>query len=246
MIEIIPAMDIIDGRCVRLSQGDFARRTVYEADPVETAKGFEAAGLRRLHMVDLDGARAGRVTNLAVLERVAAATLLVIDFSGGIKRDEDLSSVFGAGASIAGIGSVAVKDPQRFAGWSAEYGREKFLLGADVRGRNLAVDGWLTDTEVDLSDFLRKTAPLASAVFVTDVSKDGAMQGPATGLYRELLAAHPGLNLIASGGVRNADDIRELHAAGCSGVIVGKAVYEGVIKPKEFAEFLNPEAEHAR
>ncbi len=246
MIEIIPAMDIIDGRCVRLSQGDFARRTVYEADPVETAKRFEAAGVKRLHMVDLDGARSGRVTNLAVLERVAAATSLIVDFSGGIKTDEDLSAVFNAGASLAGIGSVAVKEPQRFARWSAAFGSDKFLLGADVRGRHLAVDGWLTDTQTEIREFLNTIAPLASAVFVTDIAKDGAMQGPAAALYRELHAAHPGLNLIASGGVRNIDDIRELRSAGCSGVIVGKAIYEGAIKLEEFAEFLTPEADHAR
>jgi phosphoribosylformimino-5-aminoimidazole carboxamide ribotide isomerase len=232
--EIIPAIDLIEGKCVRLSQGDFARKTVYSDDPAEVARRFEAAGLRRLHLVDLDGARSGRVTNLRVLAKIAAATGLTIDFSGGIKTDADIRSVFDAGAAIAAVGSVAVRQPELFIRWLEEFGGERILLGADVRNEKLAVDGWQTETETGIFDFLRGFAAKGvTQAFVTDISKDGLLEGPATALYRRILDEVPGLRLTASGGVSKREDLDDLKQAGCSGAIVGKAFYEGKITLEE-------------
>jgi len=230
MIEIIPAMDLIDGKCVRLAQGDFSRATVYSDDPAETAKHFESAGVTRLHIVDLDGAKKGRVTNLPVLERIAQTTDLVIDFGGGIKTDEDIKAVFDAGAALANVGSIAVKDPDRLEGWLDRYGNERILLGADVRGESIAIDGWQTPTDLDVIPFLRTwMAKGLGQAFVTDIARDGMSKGPAVGLYQKIVAALPDLNLTASGGVATEQDISELKKTGCKGVIIGRSIYEGKI-----------------
>lgn len=238
MIEIIPAIDLIDGKCVRLTHGDFARKTVYSADPLEVARRFESLGLRRLHMVDLDGARMGKPANLAVLERVAAGTGLAIDFGGGIKTGSDLEAVFAAGAAIANIGSLAVKRPDAFLAWLDEYGGKRILLGADCKGERLAVDGWRTETDVSIFDFLKDmNSRGVNEAFVTDIGRDGAMAGPSIELYERIVALLPGLELIASGGVSSIGDVEELGKIGCRGVIVGKAIYEGRIAEEELARY---------
>ena len=234
MIEIIPAIDLIEGKCVRLTQGDFAQRKIYHENPLEAAREFERAGLTRLHVVDLDGARRGRVTNLKVLETIASGTNLTIDFGGGIKRTEDVRAVFDAGAALVGVGSVAVKEPEKFFAWLDEFGGEKLLLGADVKDGRLAIDGWQTATEIEILPFLREYfARGVRQCFVTDISKDGLLAGSANELYARILREIPALELIASGGVSNMEDIIELEKIGCAGVIVGKAIYEGRIKLEE-------------
>ena len=238
MIEIIPAIDIIDAKCVRLTHGDFSRKTVSSGDPLEMAKRFESVGLRRLHMVDLDGARSGKPANLRVLERVAADTGLEIDFGGGIKTESDLENVFAAGASIANIGSLAVKEPDTFVGWLDRFGGERILLGADCWNERLAVNGWQTETEVSVFGFLeRMHSRGVRKTFVTDIGCDGAMAGPSLDLYERIIADVPGLSLIASGGVSSIQDVEELDRIGCSGVIVGKAIYEGRITEEELARY---------
>lgn len=237
MIEVIPAIDLIEGRCVRLAQGDFERRTVYSDDPVETALGFEAQGYRRLHVVDLDGAKRGRITNLAVLERIASATGLIIDFGGGIKTAADLRSVFDSGAAMAAVGSVAVRETETFFDWIELFGGDRVLLGADVRGRNLSIDGWLTETAIDVLAFLRTCAERGvRSAFVTDVARDGMLAGPSLELYREIIEAVPQIELIASGGVSSTADLEALDAVGCRAAIVGKAIYEGKIPPPRPAD----------
>ena len=238
MIEIIPAIDIIDGRCVRLTHGDFAQKTVYPEDPLEAAKRFESLGLRRLHMVDLDGARSGKPANLAVLERIAAATHLSIDFGGGIKTETDLAAVFDAGAAIANVGSLAVKRPDTFAAWLRRFGGERILLGADCRDETIAVDGWQASAGVSVFDFLTEMhGRRVRRAFVTDIGRDGAMMGPSVELYERIGRLLPDLELIASGGVSSIADVRRLEQAGCRGVIVGKAIYEGRITEEELAVY---------
>ena len=238
MIEIIPAMDLIGGKCVRLTQGDFARETVYSNDPLETAQSFEAAGLKRLHMVDLDGARSGTPANLHVLKHVASATSLVIDYGGGVKSGTDVAAVFGAGASMINIGSVAVRQPESFLGWLEKFGSEKFLLGADSKKGKVAIDGWQTSTKLPILGFLREFATRGvTRAFVTDIASDGSMAGPAFKLYRKILGAVQEIDLIASGGVRSIDDIDELEKIGCSGVIIGRALYEQTIKLEDLAKY---------
>jgi phosphoribosylformimino-5-aminoimidazole carboxamide ribotide isomerase len=237
-MEIIPAIDIIDGKCVRLTQGDYAQVKVYHDDPLEVARTFEAAGLRRLHLVDLDGAKAGAVQNWKVLERVAAGTNLVIDFGGGIKREEDLQLVFDAGAALATVGSMAVRHPETMTDWISRYGAEKFLLGADVKGEKIAVGGWLETTEVNVIDFIEDYLTRGiRQVFCTDVAKDGLLQGPSADLYAKIIGRLPGLFLIASGGVSGMDDLHRLRAIGCGGAIVGKALYEGRIRLEDLKSF---------
>jgi phosphoribosylformimino-5-aminoimidazole carboxamide ribotide isomerase len=233
-MEIIPAIDIIDGKCVRLTQGDYAQKKIYNEDPLEVAKEFEGAGLRRLHLVDLDGAREGRVRNWKVLERIAGSTALVIDFGGGIKRAEDLDVVFQSGASLATIGSMAVKHPETMEEWMDRYGAGKFLLGADVKGEKIAVGGWLETTDLNIFDFIRGYVERGiQQVFCTDVSKDGLLAGPSLDLYREILRLFPELHFIASGGVSSMNDLEQLREIGCKGAIVGKAIYEGRISVHE-------------
>jgi phosphoribosylformimino-5-aminoimidazole carboxamide ribotide isomerase len=234
MIEVIPAIDLIDGKCVRLSQGDFTRKKIYNENPLEAAKQFEDVGLRRLHIVDLDGAKNGKVTNLKVLETIAGNTNLTIDFGGGIKSDEDIQSVFDAGAKMASIGSVAVKDAEKFFAWLDEYGGKRIMLGADVKNEKLAINGWQTATEIEILSFLHEYSRRGvTQAFVTDISKDGLLLGSANELYRKILGDIPELKLIASGGVASVADIEELEEIGCAGVIVGKAIYENRIKLKE-------------
>lgn len=238
MIEIIPAIDLIDGKCVRLFKGDFEKKSVYSDDPLETAKWFESAGLKRLHLVDLDGARTGKIANLDVLEKIASGTKLKIDFGGGIKTDADMASGFDAGAAIVNVGSAAVKDPEKFFAWLDRYGPDRILLGADAKRGKLAVNGWQTETQIDLLAFLSEYFERGvTQAFVTDIGKDGALEGPGRGLYREIRLQVPGLRLIASGGVRSIEDIRDLEQRGCSGVIVGKAIYEGRIMPGEMGNY---------
>lgn len=234
MITVIPAIDLIDGKCVRLSQGDYAQKIIYNENPVEVAKQFEAAGLSRLHLVDLDGAKAGSVKNLPVLQKIANETKLKVDFGGGIKTEEELRAVFDAGAIYASIGSIAVKKPETFAAWIHRFGAERFFLGADVRNGKIAVQGWLEQTDLDVVEFIREQMQKrVSHVFCTDISMDGLLKGPSVNLYKHLLAQCPGLRLVASGGVSSAEDIRVLDALGCDGVIVGKAIYEGKISLEE-------------
>jgi len=238
MIEIIPAIDLIEGKCVRLAQGDFARKKIYNENPLDVAKEFEAAGLKRLHIVDLDGAKRGKITNLKVLETIASLTNLTIDFGGGIKTDEDIQSVFDAGAKIAGIGSVTVKEPEKFFAWLEKYGSERILLGADVKNNRLAINGWQTETEIGILPFLKNYfAGGVSQIFCTDISKDGLLEGSANELYAQILEHLPKLKLIASGGVSRIEDVFELEEIGCTGVIIGKAIYEGKIKLEELKQF---------
>ncbi len=238
MIEIIPAIDIIDGKCVRLSEGNFDRKTVYNDDPEAVAQTFADAGVRRLHVVDLDGARTGSPKNISVLERIAAIKELTVDFGGGIKTDEDLSAVFDAGAAVASIGSIAANSPETLTRWIERYGGERMFLGADVRDGKIAVNGWQTATEIEVIPFLRSwyAAGIVRA-FVTDISKDGMLAGPSTELYRNIINELPELELVASGGVSSMDDIYELDRIGCAGVIVGKAIYEGRMQIGELKEY---------
>lgn len=237
MIEMIPAIDLIDGKCVRLAQGDFARKKIYSENPLEIAKEFESAGLKRLHVVDLDGAKNGKLMNLNVLETIAKNTNLKIDFGGGIKTDADIESVYDAGAKMASVGSIAVKNPGQFTAWLEKYGDEKILLGADVKNEKLVINGWQTTTETGILPFLKNYAASGGTrAFVTDVSKDGLLNGAATALYQKIVQAIPELKLIASGGVSKIEDIKELEKIGCAGVIIGKAIYEGKISLRELVE----------
>ena len=227
---IIPAIDIINGKCVRLTKGDYAQQKIYNENPVEVAKQFADAGLQRVHIVDLDGAKAGKILNLGVLESIAAVTNLIIDFGGGIKNINDVSNVFSAGASIATIGSLAVKHPEIVEEWLMEFGADKFLIGADVLEEKIKISGWLEDGGIDIFTFIGKVIGLgAHNIFCTDISKDGVMEGPSVDLYKKIIEQHPEINLIASGGVTTINDVVELKAIGCSGVIIGKAIYEGNI-----------------
>jgi phosphoribosylformimino-5-aminoimidazole carboxamide ribotide isomerase len=233
-MEIIPAIDIIDGKCVRLTEGDYAQKTVYNENPLEVAKSFEEAGIKRLHLVDLDGAKAGKVSNWKVLESIANNTNLVIDFGGGIKTETDLNIVFNSGASLATIGSLAVKEPELFETWLKQYGENRFLLGADVKGEHIAIGGWLETTDETIIDFIRKyISKGVTQLFCTDISKDGKLEGPSIELYKKIIQQFPELYFIASGGVSSMKDIDDLKLIGCSGVIVGKAIYEGRIKISE-------------
>ena len=238
MIEIIPAIDVIDGKCVRLTHGDFARKTLYADDPLEVAKRFEALGLRRLHMVDLDGAKSGKPRNLSVLNAVAKNTNLTIDFGGGVKTDGDVGAVFDAGAAIVNIGSIAVKEPSLFLAWIDKHGSDRILLGADCKDGNIAINGWQTATTISIFDLLKDySSKGVRSAFVTDIGRDGAMAGPSVELYREILTIIPGLRLIASGGVGSIADIESLDAVGCSAVIIGKAIYEGRISDEELTRY---------
>lgn len=228
---IIPAIDIINGKCVRLTNGDYTKQKIYNEDPLDAAKQFEDAGITRLHMVDLDGAKSGRIVNIKALEKVAANTKLQIDFGGGIKKIEDIQTVFTAGAAIATIGSLAVKHPELLEEWLLEFGADKFLIGADVLDGKIKIGGWLEDGGINVFDFIGKMIGLGAVnIFCTDISKDGAMQGPSFELYKKIIAEHPEINLVASGGVTVMDDVIRLKEIGCSGAIIGKAIYEGTIQ----------------
>ena len=237
-MQIIPAIDIIDGKCVRLTEGDYAQKTIYNENPLEVAKAFEAAGIQRLHLVDLDGAKAGAVKNWKVLESIALNTKLVIDFGGGIKTDEDVALVFERGASLATIGSIAVANPTLFLSWVNKYGAEKFFLGADVKDNLIAVNGWMQTSTITIESFLTDyLAHGITNIFCTDVSKDGRLEGPSIKLYQSLIQLFPNLKLVASGGVSSLQDLETLDAIGCAGAIVGKAIYENRISLESLQQF---------
>ena len=236
---IIPAIDIIDGKCVRLTKGDYNKQTIYNEDPLEVAMQFEDAGLQRLHLVDLDGAKAGEVKNWKVLEKIATKTRLIIDFSGGISTQQSLEITFNSGAAYASIGSIAVKDEFTFTGWLLAFGADRFIIGADVKKEMIVITGWTETTSINLFDFIGNyKLKGVKQFFCTDVNEDGLLQGPATSLYKKIMNQHPSIDLIASGGVTTIKDIEELREAGCSGAIIGKAIYENRITLKELKRFL--------
>ena len=237
MIEIIPALDILDGKCVRLSQGDYEQKKVYNEDPLEVAKQFEDYGLRRLHLVDLDGAKANRVINYRILEQIASRTSLIIDFGGGLKSDNDLRIAFDSGAKMVTGGSVAIKNPELFQRWIDEFGSERIILGADCRNNTIAVNGWTEDTEEDIFSFINYWRKQGIAkVICTDISKDGMLGGPNVELYRKIVEKEPEIHLIASGGIGCLNDIDRLDESSIPGVIIGKAIYEGRIDLKELSK----------
>jgi phosphoribosylformimino-5-aminoimidazole carboxamide ribotide isomerase len=238
MITIIPAIDLIDAKCVRLSQGDYKQKTIYNENPLEVAKMFEDAGIKRLHLVDLDGAKAHHIVNYKVLETLASKTNLVIDFGGGLKSDQDLRIAFESGASMITGGSIAVKNRSTFENWIVKYGAEKIILGADAKDRKIAVSGWQEDSNEDIIPFIKSyTEKGISKVISTDIARDGMLSGPSIELYKEILSNFPTLGLIASGGIATMKDIYELDEMGVPGVITGKAIYENRISLKEIENF---------
>lgn len=239
MIEIIPAIDIIEGKCVRLSQGDYQNKTVYNENPLEVAKEFEAYGIHRLHVVDLDGAKSKHIVNYRILEQIASRTSLVIDFGGGIKSDEDLVIAFENGAQMVTVGSVAANEPPLFLSWLQKFGSEKMILGADVKNGMISVNGWLEESKQELIPFLGNYIKEGvKKVLCTDISRDGMLQGPATELYGSIMKQFPSVHLIASGGVSSIEDIRMLDKAGVPAVVFGKALYEGHITLKELNKLI--------
>jgi len=238
-MEIIPAIDIIDGKCVRLTKGDFELKKIYNDNPLEVAKSFEGVGIRRLHIVDLDGANWQPLKNIKTLENISNGTSLIIDFGGGIKTAEDAQSVYDAGATMISVGSLAVKDPVLFFQMINQFGAKKFLPGADVLFKKIKIHGWKEDTGIDLVDFINGIISKGiDQIFCTDISKDGMMEGPSIELYKEILTKFPSLHLIASGGISCSEDLLILEETGCSGAIIGKAIYEGKITLKQIEDFI--------
>ena len=237
-MQIIPAIDIIEGKCVRLTEGDYAQKKIYNENPLEVAKAFEGIGLMRLHLVDLDGAKAGEVVNWKVLEKIANQTQLKIDFGGGIKTEATLKTVLDTGAKYATLGSLAVKSPEIFQEWIARFGAKVFMLGADVFEEKIAIGGWLEKTNITVFDFMKLYMDKGvKQIFCTDIQKDGKLEGPSIELYQKILEQFPSLQLIASGGVSSLDELIELEEIGCSAAIVGKAIYENKITINELASF---------
>lgn len=236
---IIPAIDIIDGKCVRLTKGDYSQKTIYNEDPLDVALQFEDAGLQRLHLVDLDGAKAGDVKNWKVLEKIAGKTKLSIDFSGGISTQNNLEITFNSGATFASIGSIAVKDEFTFTGWLLAYGADKFIIGADVKEEQILIKGWTESTSLTVFELIDKyKLKGVKQFFCTDISKDGLLEGPSVDLYKKIINEHPSIDLIASGGVSTIKDLEELREVGCSGAIIGKAIYENKILLTDLKKFL--------
>ena len=234
MIEIIPAIDIIAAKCVRISKGDYEQKKVYRESPVDTAKAFEDAGCRRLHLVDLDGAKSSHIVNYRTLEAIASATNLTIDFGGGIKSDDDARIAFDCGASMITGGSIAVKNPEIFQSWITKYGADKIILGADAKNKMIATNGWLNNSDLHIVPFINSYLEKGiTQVISTDISRDGMLQGTAIDLYKEILAECEGVYIIASGGVASIDDIRQLEEINVPAVIAGKAIYEGRISLKD-------------
>lgn len=230
MIDLIPAIDIIDGKCVRLTKGDYNNKTIYNNNPVEVAREFEALGFKRLHVVDLDGAKSKHIVNAQVLKDITTATSLTVDFGGGIKSDEDIETALANGAEMVTIGSIAVTNPDLCQKWIEQYGAERIILGADVRDRKISINGWMDNSEEELITFLKKYIDMGVRnVLCTDISKDGTLQGPATSLYKEIIETFPEVYLIASGGVSSNEDIIELENNSIPAVVFGKAFYEGKI-----------------
>lgn len=239
MIQVIPAIDIIDGKCVRLTQGDYGQKKIYNEDPAEVAKEFEDAGIKRLHLVDLDGAKEKRIINHKVLEKIANSTKLIIDFGGGIQSDEDIQKAFDFGAKMITGGSIAVKNQEMFLGWLEKFGPEKIILGADAKDEMIAISGWQESTKVSVFDFIEEYLKKGIKYTIsTDVAKDGLLQGPSFELYEKMQAKFSDLHIIASGGVSEMKDLEKLNDQGVFGVIVGKAIYEGKIGLKELEKFI--------
>ena len=240
MIELIPAIDIINGQCVRLTKGDYDQKTVYRDSPAEVAKEFEDYGFKRLHVVDLDGAKSRHIVNDHVLKDITTKTSLTVDFGGGIKTDEDIEKAFASGAAMVTVGSIAVTQPDLFMGWLEKYGAERMILGADVRHGKISINGWKEDSSEDLLPFLKKYVDAGVRnVLCTEISKDGTLAGPASDLYKQIMEAYPDLHLIASGGVSSKEDIIALNNAGIPAVVFGKAIYEGKINLKELWDWQN-------
>lgn len=239
-MRIIPAIDIIDGKCVRLTQGDYAQKKIYNENPLEVAKMFEDAGIKYLHLVDLDGAKSGKIMNAAVLEKLAKNTKLHIDFGGGVKRDEDIEIAFNSGARQVTCGSIAVKEPGTVLEWVRQYGANKLIIGADVKDRHIAVHGWKETTSLDIEDLLHTYIPEGlEYVICTDIATDGMLQGPNFKLYEDLSETFPSIRLIASGGVSSIDDVIRIKKMGLEGIIIGKALYEGRVTLKELMNLEN-------
>ncbi|MFM1794314.1 MAG: 1-(5-phosphoribosyl)-5-[(5-phosphoribosylamino)methylideneamino]imidazole-4-carboxamide isomerase, partial [Bacteroidota bacterium] len=233
-MEIIPAIDIIDGQCVRLTEGDYSHKTVYASSPLEMAKQYESLGFKRIHLVDLDGAKAGQVVNWKVLEEISRQTTLEIDFGGGVKTSQEVEKIIDLGVQYVTVGSIAAKQPEAFKSWLTQFGIDKFFIGADVIDRKIMTGGWLDATAIDLFDFIEMYLKLGfNHFFCTDITKDGKLMGPALDLYKSLLMAFPSLHLVASGGVSCLEDLHALKEIGCKGAIVGKAIYEGKIELKQ-------------
>ena len=240
MIELIPAIDIIDGKCVGLTQGDYLKKKSYDYNPLEVAQLFESAGIRRLHIVDLDGAKSNHIVNIDVLKSISKHTNITIDFGGGVKSQNDLEIAFESGADIVTIGSLAVTNPQMVSEWIHIYGPERFIIGADVKNGMISINGWQEEGEIKLFPFIKKYMESGiKNVLCTDISKDGMLKGPAISLYQHILSEFPDLHLIASGGVGSVNDIRSLNNAGIASVVFGKAFYEGYIQLDELSEFIN-------
>ncbi len=239
MIEIIPAIDILDGKCVRLSKGEYASKKIYSEKPLEVAKAFEDHGLKRLHVVDLDGAKSNHIVNYHTLYEIASNTSLTIDFGGGIKGDADLHIAFDNGASMVTLGSIAVRNPETLLEWIRYYGADRIILGADVKNQKIAINGWEEESEVELNAFLKHyTENGIKQVLCTDINRDGLLQGPSIELYQKILEEFPGLYLMASGGVSSLDDIYQLEESKVSAVVLGKAIYERKISLKELEQFV--------
>ncbi|SEM62705.1 1-(5-phosphoribosyl)-5-[(5-phosphoribosylamino)methylideneamino] imidazole-4-carboxamide isomerase [Prevotella sp. ne3005] len=239
-IELIPAIDIIEGQCVRLTKGDYDQKTVYRDSPAEVAREFESFGFKRLHVVDLDGAKSKHIVNDAVLNAITSNTSLTVDFGGGIKTDGDIEKAFASGAAMVTVGSIAVTQPELFMGWLEKYGSERMILGADVRHGMISINGWKEDSSEELLPFLKKYVEAGvKNVLCTEISKDGTLAGPAIDLYKKVMDAYPQLHLIASGGVSSKEDILALDKAGIPAVVFGKAIYEGKINLKELWDWQN-------
>lgn len=237
-MRIIPAIDIIDGKCVRLTQGDYEQKKIYNENPLEVAKEFQDAGIQYLHVVDLDGAKAKSIVNWKTLETLANQTQLTIDFGGGIKKEEDLKVAFNSGAAQVTVGSAAAQDPESFFTWLKAYGADKIILGADAKDEKIAINGWQESTSKDLTAFLGDNHEQGAIYSViTDISKDGMLEGPATDLYARLMKEFPEMKLIASGGISGIEDLQPLKDIGMDGVIIGKAIYENRISLKQLEEF---------
>ena len=238
-MRIIPAIDLIDGKCVRLSKGDYSTKKIYNENPLEVAKMFEAHGIQYLHLVDLDGAKSSKIINHKILEQIATKTSLKIDFGGGLKSDADLKIAFGSGANQITGGSIAVKNPEIFQKWVQEYGAEKIILGADAKDEKVAISGWLEDSNEDLIPFIQKNQSIGiQYVICTDIAKDGMLEGPSFELYKKILLQSPSIKLIASGGISTFDELPLLAELGCEGTIIGKAIYENRISLKQLEKYI--------